>query len=980
MGEQIPERKYWAFISYSHQDAVWGDWLHKRLETYKVPKKLIGRPNRTGQVPKRLYPIFRDREELPTSANLGSIIQRGLENSEYLVVICSPRSAASLWVNQEILTFKAMGKADRVLALIVDGEPNASNKPGRENEECFPEALRFHVNEDGSLSDLPAEPVAGDARPFADGKRNALLKLLAGLLGVDYAILNDREHKRRLRRYLMASTVFFLAVFAALAIWGVQEQRRLRDLEIEHQKTLIQRNKALRNLASIYLKEGQQALTRGEAGPALLRLEASLRSYDSLGARVCSGFALPGFVPELASFPAHQGQVYTLAFNSQDGGSIITSGLDDAVKVTRLGGLESTAVFSPALMTYALAVSPQGHILTAAIDGVHDLDPKTRENALIEGVSCPGCTYALAPNHPLIAINDPAQGGVRVVEAPSGQLVAKVAEPFQASGIMGISPDGRLLALGGADGTVLLWDIIEDNARGRLTGFSGPISALAFSPDSGRLAAGEGQFLGGPGAVQVLVWDLDQGENAPPLARLKGHEQQINHLAFSPEGRLLVSNSLADKTLRFWDVARFNPELFKNPLFVFHPLASLPQEQALTALGFSTDGSLLAAGDITGRLRFFYTANLAGRQPPFPDFSQVAVSESGLAALLLPGGTVKIMNTQDFSQTAAIETEPAAGSIALSQDGAILAWAGDGQVVVYDISSQKSVRFDSDLPVQAMAVSKTADALVLAGPGEIRVHSITDGSLRFQWKATAGQESNTASLAVDTDSGFLALGGNFGPKVLDLQNGGPQPVSGYEQLVASLAFSPARDGQPGILLAGCLDGLIRRWSVGDWQQLAPLRGHPQVVAALAASSDGRLYASNAGASFIIWSAPDGEQLHKFQTNLLAVDGLDFSNQGHFLSWHSGYINEFMGANLERGPLESLLQRLESALNLGFPYTMDVNGELAPQDPVELARKRLEAVRRGSFPWPLDSTGLTEASLAKALEYEEKYKASQPPGF
>ncbi len=93
--------KYWAFISYSHQDKKWGDWLHNALETYKLPKALVGGQTERGEpVPERAYPIFRDRDELPTSADLGDMIRRALERSRYLVVICSPRSAQSRWVNQ----------------------------------------------------------------------------------------------------------------------------------------------------------------------------------------------------------------------------------------------------------------------------------------------------------------------------------------------------------------------------------------------------------------------------------------------------------------------------------------------------------------------------------------------------------------------------------------------------------------------------------------------------------------------------------------------------------------------------------------------------------------------------------------------------------------------------------------------------------------------------------------------------------------
>ncbi|HTX22091.1 MAG TPA: toll/interleukin-1 receptor domain-containing protein [Candidatus Aquilonibacter sp.] len=173
------EFKYWAFISYSHQDNrkhgnLWGDWLHDAVENFKVPPELVGRPGRYDEpVPARLFPAFQDEKELPTNADLGVAIKEALDQSRYLVVICSPRSAKSIYVNQEVLEFKRLGRANRILAIIVDGEPNAS-EPSKGFDpalECFPDALRHPLGADGKL-DLTqhTEPIAADVRG-ADGKR-----------------------------------------------------------------------------------------------------------------------------------------------------------------------------------------------------------------------------------------------------------------------------------------------------------------------------------------------------------------------------------------------------------------------------------------------------------------------------------------------------------------------------------------------------------------------------------------------------------------------------------------------------------------------------------------------------------------------------------------------------------------------------------------------------------------------------------------
>ena len=66
----LPEFRYRAFISYSHQDKAWADWLHRSLESYRIPQRLVGQVTPAGVVPKRLLPVFRDRDELASATDL----------------------------------------------------------------------------------------------------------------------------------------------------------------------------------------------------------------------------------------------------------------------------------------------------------------------------------------------------------------------------------------------------------------------------------------------------------------------------------------------------------------------------------------------------------------------------------------------------------------------------------------------------------------------------------------------------------------------------------------------------------------------------------------------------------------------------------------------------------------------------------------------------------------------------------------------
>lgn len=212
--------KYWAFISYSHADDKWARWLHKALETYRIPKALIGQDSRDEAIPARLFPVFRDRDELPTSSELGEVINDALRKSRYIIVICSRAAAKSVWVSAEIRYFKSLGRENRVLCLIVDGEPNASDIVGRAEEECFPEPIRYQVNSDQCITQKRTEPVAADMRAGKDGKNSCKLKLIAGLLGVSFDSLKQRDQQRSLRRMKILSSValLLLCVFVGLGV------------------------------------------------------------------------------------------------------------------------------------------------------------------------------------------------------------------------------------------------------------------------------------------------------------------------------------------------------------------------------------------------------------------------------------------------------------------------------------------------------------------------------------------------------------------------------------------------------------------------------------------------------------------------------------------------------------------------------------------------------------------------------------------
>lgn len=209
----MKEYKYKAFISYSHKDKNFAKWLHRRIENYKIPKSLR---EKYHHLPANLQrSIFRDEEELPTASELSDNLLYAMNNSELLLVVCSPASVKSKWVNSEIQYYKRIHGENSVLAIIKEGEPNATDMDDEDNE-AFPNALRHKVDSLGGLTQERTEPIAGDARSYWD-REMALMKMIAGILKVDFADLWEREKRERNKRRFI--TLGIVSVFIALSIY-----------------------------------------------------------------------------------------------------------------------------------------------------------------------------------------------------------------------------------------------------------------------------------------------------------------------------------------------------------------------------------------------------------------------------------------------------------------------------------------------------------------------------------------------------------------------------------------------------------------------------------------------------------------------------------------------------------------------------------------------------------------------------------------
>ncbi len=835
--------KYWAFISYSHADADWGKWLHRSLETFRTPRSLVGRVTREGIVPRRIAPIFRDREELPTSNSLSSNIDNALAASRYLIVICSARSAASRWVNEEIKSFKASGRSDHVLCLIVDGEPNASDHPESGLLECFPKAVRYAIAPDGAYLPDRTEPIAADVRPGKDGKSNARLKLIAGMLGVNFDDLRQREKRRRFVQRMTAAAAGLMVAVLVGTVWyrghleaeALERGRNLRLAELMVQKARTAQERDDGNAALLY---GAYAILydirAGELGVGKAPPPDRARDLDllkSLTVGVLPGPALPqkNFAGALAAsrdgrlaawgrasgeiviwdmksgqplhvLPAETGKVDAMAF-APDGATLVTAGEDGAVRLWSVESGQQVALLEQsARPVRTIAFSPDGTLLAAAGDG-------------------PGIPLWMVASRSRLRVIDEREDHINAVAfSPDGLLASasqdltlrlwtaatgaeakpavSYAEPPRA---LAFSGDGALLAVGLFDGTVRLQSVGDWRELAIMRGHERSVETVAFSPDSRILATGSGDWT-------VALWEVNARERITTIA---GRKRPLTGVAFVGDSGLLLAGSEEDHVLR---LSQIQPQLYA---------ASVAAHQGtVRAVAFHPGGKVIATAGDDKQIRLWDAATLRPIGSPLP-----------------PGHT------------------DAVRGLAFSPDGTRLVSAGrDGQLILWDWAAGHAVVPPSNPPrhdnwIFGVAYSPKGDMIASGGwDGAVKLWSSPE--LRFLGEF--GDHKNPiGGVAFSPDGALLASTSNDHLTTFWNPAAPAKPVplatlTGHTEVVRPVAFTP--DGK--IAATGSGDAQIKLWDVAaclaaaTCNEAGDLMGHyAYMIWALAFSPDGALLAS-----------------------------------------------------------------------------------------------------------------------------------------
>jgi WD40 repeat protein len=522
----------------------------------------------------------------------------------------------------------------------------------------------------------------------------------------------------------------------------------------------------------------------------------------------------------------------------------------------------------------------------------------------LHGHTSPATSIAFSPDGKVLAAGG-VDRTVALWDPTTRKLLMPALKQHRATvNCVAFSPDGQLLASGSSDGEVFVWDTSTYQPIGEAFKVqAGGVNSLAFTKDSKFLAAS------GTRSTSILLWNI----STHALDRsLDLHKANVRTLVFSPDGKLLASGDDDGATILWntvtWQASR--PEKFggaeKNSV---NPNQSSKSNTILTdvsSLAFSADGHTLAVASGTAYdivLWDVTTHRSLGRLEGHTGvITTLAFSPDG--KVLASGSlddTIILWDVANKRPLADAYKGHQAGvtGVQFSPDGKSLASCGfrDNAVFVWDVTNQQSLGVTISghkTPVKSLAVSATTGGLASGGEDR-KILSWDLSSWRLTNELPTNFSTEVSSLSYSANGQFLAASGlesnNISVWNLNAANAAPMELKGHTKWVHCVAFSP--DGKT--LVSGSWDRTLIIWDVATWQQIgAPLQGHVGYVNSLAFSPDGKILASGSGPpvpspnfqerSIILWNTATREMIGKpLIKQQGSINALAFNPSGELLA-------------------------------------------------------------------------------------------------
>ncbi|MEV6488073.1 TIR domain-containing protein, partial [Actinoplanes sp. NPDC051633] len=714
--------------------------------------------------------IFRDQTGLSVTPHLWTSIQKALDNSEYFVLMASPEAARSPWVNREIEHWVATKPADRILPVVTDGEWqwDPAAKDFSTASTAVPRALRGVFAE---------EPLYLDLRWARDEQhlslrhsrfRDAIAQLAAPMHGVSKDDLEGedvRQHRRAGRLRLAAvAALMVLTVLASLTgmaavrnaaeanASAVEARRQQQEASVQRGSAAKYANQARqqedsarkeerRAKAAALEAERQERAARTQknlADQASAEVKRQLAKADLARAQARLQQALAKRQSELARESAKEMHRQQLRAAEQtriarEQQRLAAEAGADAREQKRIAKeQERLALEAGALARQAekVAKEQEQRAKEAAQEAAEQSAEASRQQAKAEQQKRIAVSRRLV-NEAKSAMDDDPQGALKLgiaaqkilPDAESRREVANLITSSRHAGTIGdvrmvaYGPDQRLVTVN-RDNTVSLWDGTDRTHPVRLSTFGDatpPYEDFDFLLDNAVELSPDGQTLAAIGRSKLILWDVADPRSPAQIAALPAVDRTYSSVAFSPDGRTLVTGDIASHLgfATLWDVSdRAEPT----------QLARLEQgrKPAASDFAFSADSQTLVVADEGTTIW-----DIADRAKP--------VKRSEIAS---PGGTY------------AIAFNPAEPALAIGDSEAL---------TIYDLTDPASpqrrttVVKNAGTPSLSLAYSGNGRILVSAGwdDGKARLWEVDGFQSREIGRVSGRHAMNSLSLSRD---------------------------------------------------------------------------------------------------------------------------------------------------------------------------------------------------------------------------------------